>query len=66
MWPIASSATLIDVAAGVFTTLIPFSFAALESTLSRPTPALPMILSFEPAFITSAVTFVADLTMMAS
>ena len=40
--------------------------AAGMSMLSTPAPALPITLSFWPAAITSAVTFVSDLTIRPS
>lgn len=47
-------------------TRIFFAVAASISMLSTPAPALPITMSFFPASITSAVTFVSDLTMRAS
>lgn len=47
-------------------TKIFFAVAASISILSTPAPALPITLRFFPASITSAVTFVSDLTMRAS
>lgn len=48
-----------------FITITPLLVAAVESMLSVPVPALPMIDKFD-ASITSDVTFVADLTMSPS
>ena len=47
-------------------TMMPLLVAAGVSILSTPVPARPMILRFEAALITSAVTFVAERTMRAS
>lgn len=49
-----------------FMTMIPLLVASLQSMLSTPVPARPMIFSFFPAAMTSAVTFVADRTMSPS
>ncbi len=55
---IACSAVEIVLPPGVFITMIPFFVAAATSTLSRPTPALPIILSLSAHAIRSAVAFV--------
>lgn len=49
-----------------FITIIPLVVAASQSILSTPVPARPMIFRFLPAFMTSAVTLVADLTISPS
>ena len=68
MWPIASSATELEEAFGVFFTVMPLSSAYFTSMLSTPTP--PRIISFNlPPFASSmwlARTFVALRTTTAS
>ena len=56
--PIVCSATVTEVDSGEFTTIIPFSVAALRSMLSTPTPALAMICKLSAFSIISAVNFV--------
>lgn len=46
--------------------MIPLLVASLQSMLSTPVPARPMIFSFFPAAMTSEVTLVADRTMSPS
>ncbi|BAA30494.1 119aa long hypothetical protein [Pyrococcus horikoshii OT3] len=64
--PTASSATLLELAAGALTTSIPFSLAASTSMLSKPTPALAITLSFGALSITLLVTLGLLLTIIAS
>ena len=45
---------------GALTTMTPRLVASLTSTLSTPTPARPTTCRFSPAWITSAVTLVAE------
>ena len=53
---IVCSAAAIVLPPGELTTRTPFCVAALTSTLSTPTPALPMILSLLEELIISSVT----------
>ena len=59
-WPIANSAAEITFEVGAFTTITPAFVAALMSTLSRPTPARAMTLSFGAAAIASSSILVAE------
>ena len=62
---IVCSAVDIVFPAGAFITMMPFLEAALTSTLSRPTPALPITLSLSAFEMISEVTFVPLLTISA-
>ena len=60
------SAADTTVDSGAFATMIPRRVAASTSTLSTPTPARPITLRQSARSITSAVSFVADRTTIAS
>ena len=60
------SAADTTVDSGAFATTIPRRVAAATSTLSMPTPARPITLSLSARAISSAVTFVAERTTIAS
>ncbi len=64
--PMDNSAAAIILPSGVFTTNIPFLVQASTSILSIPFPARPTTLRFLPFSITSFVTFVPLLTIIAS
>ena len=64
--PMASSAADVMFDVGALTTMTPAWVAAGTSTLSRPTPARAMTLSFFPAAIASASIWVADRISTAS
>ena len=64
--PTACSAAETTVDSGAFATTIPRRVAASTSTLSTPTPARPITLSFAPRSISSAVSFVAERITIAS
>ena len=60
------SAAEMTVDSGAFATTIPRRVAASTSTLSMPTPARPITFRLSARAIRSAVTFVAERTMIAS
>ena len=60
----SAAETILEV--GALHTMMPASVAASTSTLSTPTPARPMMRSFEAAAMTSRVTCVAERTTSAS
>jgi len=64
--PTASSAALVMLEVGAFTTMTPALVAVSTSTLSRPTPARAMTLRFFEAAMASASIFVADRMSTAS
>src|SRR6478735_4721560 len=66
MWPTVSSAAEMMLEVGALTTMTPALVADLMSTLSSPTPARAMTLRFLATPMTSASTFVAERTRIAS
>ena len=62
--PMVCSATVTEVDSGEFTTIIPFSVAALMSILSTPTPALAIICRLSAFSMMSLVNFVRLLTII--
>ena len=60
------SAAETTVDSGAFATTMPRRVAASTSTLSTPTPARPITFSFDAWSISSAVSFVAERTTIAS
>ena len=64
--PIVCSAAETTVDSGAFATTIPRRVAASTSTLSTPTPARPITFSLSARSISSAVSFVAERTTIAS
>ncbi len=60
------SAAETTVDSGALATMIPRRVAASTSTLSTPTPARPITLRFTARSMTSAVSFVAERTTIAS
>ena len=64
--PIVCSAAEMTVDSGAFATTMPRRVAASTSTLSIPTPARPITLRLSARPMSSAVTFVAERTTIAS